>query len=108
MAMAYGTGNFEDDADRSTQYMDTDPEKLRDQLNENWRQLRLFKAALQDRDEVINELHGSIRKRDQLISNQEKRIKLMNRLRPLIYAGIGSVVAKVADVLINLIVKGHL
>lgn len=91
----------EENPDRSKQYTDASPVKLRDQLNENWRQLRLFKTALQDRDEVINTLHQSIRQRDEAIDGLHKRIALMNRIRPLVYAAIGGAVAKLAELLIG-------
>lgn len=91
----------EDNPDRSKQYTDATPEKLRDQLNENWRQLRLFKSALSDRDRVIAELHGSISTRDEHIDSLNARLKLMNRVRPLLYAGLGGAVAKLGDFLIT-------
>jgi len=84
----------EENPDRSQQYIDATPEKLRDQLNENWRQLRLFRAALSDRDQVIGELHNSISQRDELIASQNKKLILMNRLRPLLYACIGGAVSE--------------
>jgi hypothetical protein len=86
----------DENPDRSVQYKDTDPAKLRDQLNENWRQLRLLRTAVSDRDEVIGTLHGSIHRRDEVIAAQAKSIKLFNRARPLMYAAIGAVSAEVA------------
>ena len=86
----------DDKPDRSTQYRETDPVKLRDQLNENWRQLRMLRAALADRDEVIATLHNSIAKRDDVIQAQAKSIKLRNRAWAVIYAGIGGAAASLA------------
>jgi predicted RNase H-like nuclease (RuvC/YqgF family) len=72
-------------------------QKLIDQVNENWRQLRLFKTALSDRDRVIAELHQSIFKRDTMIGRLNQKLALMNRVRPLVYGCIGAAVAKLAE-----------
>jgi hypothetical protein len=82
--------------------MDADPQKLLDQLNENWRQLRLFKTAMADRDQVISELHNSIHQRDEAIKGLNKTIKLSNRIRPLVYAALGAAIPE----LIKLAIQG--
>jgi hypothetical protein len=101
----------EENPDRSHQYKVADDsaqvtvvntrtgsrQKLIDQVNENWRQLRLFKAALSDRDRVIAELHESIFRRDKLIGSLNQKLALMNRIRPLVYACIGAAAAKLAE-----------
>ena len=83
--------------DRSAQYKQTNPAVLVDQLNENWRQLRLLRAAVSDRDEVIATLHGSIAERDKMIAAQETKMKLLNRVRPFVYATIGGAVTKMGE-----------
>lgn len=60
-----------------------------DQLNEAFRQIRLMRTALRDRDEVIAELHGAIKKRDHLITELTTSIKLSNRARPFLFAFFG-------------------
>lgn len=78
-----------------------------DQLDENFRQIRLFRNALRDRDEVINELHSSIRRRDEVIAGQNSKLKLTNRLRPWIYGILGGAVAKLGDLFIERIFHLH-
>jgi len=97
---------MEENPDRSHQYTDANPEKLRDQLNENWRQLRLFKAALSDRDQVIGELHESIIRRDKLIGSLNQKLALTNRLRPLAYAAIGGMAAELVKWAMERLLKG--
>lgn len=89
-----------DNPDRSRQYTDSDPAKLRDQLNENWRQLRLFKQALADRDRVVAELHESINRRDKLIGSLNQRLALMNWFRPWLYALLGGIVNELGRFLV--------
>lgn len=88
-----GTSN----PDRSRQYEDSDPRKLKDQLNEAWRQMRLFTRAVADRDAVINSLHASIHQRDKSIGLLQKSLRLANRTWPLIYAAVGAAAAKLAE-----------
>lgn len=78
-----------------------------DQLNENFRQLRLMRTALSDRDQVISELHDSIHKRDETIGKLNQKLKQMNRLRPVAYAALGAVVAKFAELGFGWLVFGH-
>lgn len=109
-----------DNPDRSEHYKLEDPEdltvintrtggrqKLLDQVNENFRQMRLLKAALDDRNQVIAELHGSIKTRDELIASLETKIRLFNRVRPFVYAAIGSAITASTGILINFLVLGH-
>jgi hypothetical protein len=112
----------EENPDRSHHYKVTDDsaqvivvntktgerQKLIDQLNENWRQLRLFKAALSDRDKVIAELHESIARRDKMIAAQNHKLALMNRLRPVAYACIGAAIGKISELGIERIAQLHL
>ena len=86
--------------DRSTQYRDTDPEKLRDQLNENWRQLRLLRTAVADRDTIIGTLHESVRLRDQAVKALKTRVKITSKLWPLVYAAVGGACAKGLELLV--------
>src|SRR5580765_3392662 len=86
-------------------------EQLVDQLNENFKQVRLLRAALSDRDEVIATLHGSIAQRDKVIEQQAKSIKLRNRVRTLVYAVLGGASAKLIELLfvwtVTLFFGGH-
>ena len=100
-------GRPEDNPDRSSQHTDTDPRILRDQLNENWRQLRLFKRALEDRDETISTLHEAITKEKEINAALVVKLKMANRLRPWIYGIIGGAVAKLADLGIERIFHLH-
>lgn len=97
--------------DRSSQYQLAHPsdaltvvnvktgtrQQLLDQVNENFRQMRLLRTAVHDRDTVVATLHGEIHKRDEMIDTQNTHIKLLNRLRPLLYAGIGGGIAKLVE-----------
>lgn len=76
-------------------------QSLVEQVNENFRQMRLLKTALDDRDEVIGELHGSIKRRDEVIAAQEKKAKLFNRVRPFVYAFFGGALTALGDVVIH-------
>jgi hypothetical protein len=73
---------------------------LVDQVNENWRQLRLFKAALSDRDEVISKLHESIRERDKLNKSLNTRLSLMNKVKPWLYGLFGGAAGKLGELLV--------
>jgi hypothetical protein len=91
--------------DRRESYRCADPVTLRDQLNENWRQLRLMGRALADRDAIIGKQHQSIRARDVTIAELQKRLKLSNRFWPLLYAMAGGAVAETAKLLIEWILR---
>jgi hypothetical protein len=82
--------------DRKNQYRDSSPAVLRDQLNENWRQLRILSAAVGDRDRIIASQHLSISERD-------TTIKLLNSR--LLYALVGGAAAKGAEV--GILALGH-
>jgi|SRR5579862_397319 len=88
--------------DRSSQYTDISVEKVREQLNENWKQLRLFARAVADRDRVIDELHGSIARRDEAIAERDKTIKtikLMSKVKvAVLYSLVGGAAAKGIEV----------
>ncbi len=82
---------YETNPDRSEQYKDATPQKLLEQLNENWRQLRLFKTAIDDRDRNLDRLHHSISERDETIEGLQKALRLRNRLWPIVYSVLGGV-----------------
>jgi hypothetical protein len=84
--------------DRHTQYTDASPEKLRDQLNENWRQLRIFGVAIADRDRAIDGLHKSVAERDTTIKLLNGRLRLAKVRVALLYALVGGIAAKGAEV----------
>jgi hypothetical protein len=84
--------------DRSQQYTDATPERLRDQLNENWRQLRLMKTTVADRDIVIANQQASIAARDLTIKLQNDRNHYTKLKIALRYSVIGGVAAKLAEV----------
>jgi hypothetical protein len=84
--------------DRRKQYTDPTPEKLLQQLNENWRQLRIFQSAVGDRDRVISEQHEQIRTRDQLIKRQNTMLKYAKIRLALLYSLVGGVAFKGAEV----------
>lgn len=86
--------------DRSYQYRDASPAKLLDQLNENWKQLRTFKAAVDDRDRIISSLHESIAKRDESIKLVNKQLKLAKVRIALMYALLGGIGAKGAEAIV--------
>lgn len=90
-------GKLSNDPDRSRQYRDASPEKLRDQLNENWRQLRVFAAAVADRDRVIDSMHKSVAKRDETIKLQNQRLRLNKIKVALLYSLVGGAAAKGAE-----------
>lgn len=75
-------------------------QKLIDQLNENWRQLRLLRTAVADRDTIIGTLHESIRTRDQAVKALKTRVKISNKVWPLVYAAIGAICAKGLELLV--------
>lgn len=86
-------------ADRKSSYTDASPSKLRDQLNENWRQLRLFARAVGDRDRVIGELHKSIEARDQTIKLQNGLLALSKVKVKLLYGLVGGAAFKGVEAL---------
>jgi hypothetical protein len=85
----------DDKPDRSAFHKDTSPSVLLYQLNENWRQLRLVRRAVADRDDIIGQLHEAIRARDRMITAQTAALKLRNWLRPLGYALVGGVTGEI-------------
>jgi hypothetical protein len=91
--------------DRSLQYRDTSPDALLNQLNENWKKLRLVERAVGDRDRVINELHGSIAERDKAITRLNTRLRFAKVKLILLYSLIGGIAAKGAEELVILIAK---
>lgn len=86
--------------DRHTQYTDASPEKLRDQLNENWRQLRIFGVAIADRDRTIDSLHKSVAERDTTIQLLNGRLRLSKVRVALLYALVGGAAAKGSEALV--------
>ena len=90
----------EGNLDRSAQHTDPSPQKLLYQLNENWKQLRLFSAAVADRDQIINGLHLSIATRDRAIHLLNGRLRYAKVKIALLYALVGAVAAKGAEVLV--------
>jgi gamma-glutamyl phosphate reductase len=94
-------GKLSNDPDRSRQYRDASPEKLRDQLNENWKQLRVFAAAVADRDRVIDSMHKSLAERDKTIKLQNERSVAQERVNKikvaLLYSLVGGAAAKGAE-----------
>ena len=94
-----------DPLDRSAQYQDASPSKLLDQLNENWRQLRLFGLAVADRDRAIDSLHKSIAERDKAISRLNSRLRFAKVRVALLYALVGGIAAKGAEELVFALIK---
>lgn len=80
--------------DRSGQYQDASPKVLRDQLNENWKQLRILKAAVSDRDRQIDSLHTSVRERDTTIGLLNGRLRYSKVRVALLYALVGGAAAE--------------
>jgi predicted RNase H-like nuclease (RuvC/YqgF family) len=91
--------------DRSLQYRDTSPTALLDQLNENWKKLRLVERAVGDRDRVIQQLQRSIAERDKAIKGLNTRLRFAKVKLILLYSLIGGVAAKGAEELVVLIAK---
>jgi hypothetical protein len=87
----------DDNPDRSKYYQDAAPGKLLDQLNECWRQLRLFKEAVADRDRNLDRNLQAIEEQRKLIKSLRQALKLTNRLWPLIYALSGAILGKLAE-----------
>src|SRR5579863_10364886 len=98
--------------DRSQQYRDASPQVLRDQLNENWKQLRILGTAVADRDRVIGTLHKSVEERDTTIGLLNGRLRYSKIRVALLYALVGGAAAKGAEVgalaLVHLISKAVL
>jgi hypothetical protein len=80
--------------DRKNQYRDATPAVLRDQLNENWRQLRIFKIAIDDRDRTIGGLHKSVEERDKTIKLLNGRLRYSKVRVALLYALVGGAAAE--------------
>jgi hypothetical protein len=91
--------------DRSLQYRDTSPDALLNQLNENWKKLRLVERAVGDRDRVIQQLQSSIAERDKAIKGLNTRLRFAKVKLILLYSLIGGVAAKGAEELVVLIAK---
>lgn len=91
--------------DRSSQYKDATPAKLLDQLNENWKQLRIFAAAIGDRDRTIDQLYGSLAQRDKAIDALNGRLRYAKVRLVLLYSLIGGVAAEGAKVLFIALAK---
>lgn len=64
-----------DAIDRSKQYTRTDPPILKHAIDEAWREIRLQKLAIQDRDRTIAELHQKLANRDTIIDRQADYLK---------------------------------
>jgi hypothetical protein len=84
--------------DRKNQYRDASPVVLRDQLNENWRQLRILSTAVADRDRTIGALHKSVEERDTTIGLLNGRLRYSKIRVALLYALVGGAAAKGAEV----------
>jgi cell division protein FtsL len=91
--------------DRKNQYRDSSPAVLRDQLNENWRQLRILSAAVGDRDRIIASQHLSISERDTTIKLLNSRLSYSKIRVALLYALVGGAAAKGAEV--GILALGH-
>jgi predicted RNase H-like nuclease (RuvC/YqgF family) len=89
--------------DRSNQYTDASPTKLRDQLNENWKQLRIFARAVADRDRTINALQTSLEERDKVIKRLKGRLSFARVRIALLYALVGGIAAEGAKVLVRIL-----
>jgi hypothetical protein len=91
--------------DRKHQYRDASPVVLRDQLNENWRQLRILSTAVTDRDKIIGDLHSSVKERDETIELLNGRLRYSKVKVALLYALVGGAAAKGAEV--GILALGH-
>jgi hypothetical protein len=94
-----------DNPDRSLQYHDASPGKLLFQLNENWKQLRLFKLAVADRDKMINRLHQSISEQEKATHDLENRLKYSRVKIALLYSIIGGASAKGVELFVLAVVR---
>jgi hypothetical protein len=76
-------------------------------LNECWRQLRLFKVAVADRDRNLDRNLQAINEQRELIRNLRQALRLTNRLWPLVYALAGGCAAKLAELGMARIFRPH-
>jgi hypothetical protein len=97
----------DDNPDRSKYYKNANPDIVLDQLNECWRQLRLFKVAVADRDRNLARNLQAINEQRELIHNLRQALRLTNRLWPLVYALAGGCAAKLAELGMARIFRPH-
>lgn len=100
--------DLHENPDRSSQYRDASPSKLLDQLNENWKQLRIFAAAIGDRDRTIDQLYSSLAERDKAIEALNGRLRYAKVRLVLLYSLIGGIAAKGAEVAVIALAKHFL
>lgn len=75
-AQAIGTLNAPDRAKQySKQRGRADNEELLRSLNELWKEKRILDAAVRDRDRQLDELHGKLKERDELIVALKKYLR---------------------------------
>jgi len=95
--------DLHENPDRSSQYTDATPAKLRDQLNENWKQLRIFGRTVADRDRVIDQLHTSLEERDIVIDRLKNRLRFAGVRIAVLYALVGGIAGEGAKVIFKAI-----
>lgn len=100
--------DLHENPDRSSQYKDATPAKLLGQLNENWKQLRIFAAAIGGRDRTIDQLYRSLAERDKAVEALNGRLRYAKVRLVLLYSLIGGVAAKGVEVLVIVLAKHFL